>query len=102
MVSLAVLMPIVASMGGNAGTQTMTVAVRSLATRDLRAASAVRIVRREMLVEPFERHLPSRSIMGVDRRRSGSMSPISASSSGWRMMCGAGGGGARRLVSRWR
>ena len=35
MVALAVLMPIVASMGGNAGTQTMTVAVRALATRDL-------------------------------------------------------------------
>ena len=37
MVALAVLMPIVASMGGNAGTQTMTVAVRALATRELSA-----------------------------------------------------------------
>ena len=37
MVALAVLMPIVASMGGNAGTQTMTVAVRALATQDLGA-----------------------------------------------------------------
>ena len=35
MVALAVLMPIVASMGGNAGTQTMTVAVRALATREI-------------------------------------------------------------------
>ena len=35
-VALAILMPIVASMGGNAGTQTMTVTVRALATRDLR------------------------------------------------------------------
>ena len=35
MVALAVLMPIVASMGGNAGTQTMTVAVRALATQEL-------------------------------------------------------------------
>jgi len=50
MVTLAVLMPIVASMGGNAGTQTMTVAVRSLATRDLRDANAARFARRELLV----------------------------------------------------
>ena len=41
MVALAVLMPIVASMGGNAGTQTMTVAVRALATRDLSDANAL-------------------------------------------------------------
>jgi magnesium transporter len=50
MVSLAVLMPIVASMGGNAGTQTMTVAVRALATRDLSDANAARVARREVLV----------------------------------------------------
>jgi magnesium transporter len=50
MVALAVLMPIVASMGGNAGTQTMTVAVRALATRELSSANAWRIIRREMLV----------------------------------------------------
>jgi magnesium transporter len=50
MVALAVLMPIVASMGGNAGTQTMTVAVRALATRDLGRFNAWRIIRREMLV----------------------------------------------------
>jgi magnesium transporter len=50
MVALAVLMPIVASMGGNAGTQTMTVAVRALATRDLTAQNALRIVRREVAV----------------------------------------------------
>jgi magnesium transporter len=50
MVSLAVLMPIVASMGGNAGTQTMTVAVRALATRDLSSANVGRVVRRELLV----------------------------------------------------
>lgn len=49
-VALAVLMPIVASMGGNAGTQTLTVAVRSLATRDLTPANALRIVWREALV----------------------------------------------------
>jgi magnesium transporter len=50
MVALAVLMPIVASMGGNAGTQTMTVAVRALATRELGRANAWRIVRRELFV----------------------------------------------------
>jgi magnesium transporter len=50
MVALAVLMPIVASMGGNAGTQTMTVTVRALATRELSSANTLRIVRRELLV----------------------------------------------------
>lgn len=49
-VALAVLMPIVASMGGNAGTQTLTVAVRAIATRDLTPANASRIVWRELLV----------------------------------------------------
>lgn len=50
MVALAVLMPIVASMGGNAGTQTMTVTVRALATRDLDIHNARRLVTREFLV----------------------------------------------------
>ncbi len=50
MVALAVLMPIVASMGGNAGTQTMTVAVRALATRDLGTVNATRVVIREVFV----------------------------------------------------
>ncbi len=49
-VALAILMPIVASMGGNAGTQTLTVAVRALATRDLTPTNALRIVLRESLV----------------------------------------------------
>ena len=48
-VALAVLMPIVASMGGNAGTQSMTVAVRALATRDLTGSNAIRVIRRESL-----------------------------------------------------
>lgn len=47
MVALAVLMPIVASMGGNAGTQTMTVTVRALATGKLGALNATRVVTRE-------------------------------------------------------
>jgi magnesium transporter len=50
MVALAVLMPIVASMGGNAGTQTMTVAVRALATRDLGPVNATRVILRETSV----------------------------------------------------
>jgi len=48
MVALAVLMPIVASMGGNAGTQTMTVAVRAIATKDLSSTNALRVVNREL------------------------------------------------------
>jgi magnesium transporter len=50
MVALAVLMPIVASMGGNAGTQTMTVAVRALATRTLGPLNAMRVILRECAV----------------------------------------------------
>ena len=50
MVALAILMPIVASMGGNAGTQTMTVAVRALATRNLGPVNALRVVWRESAV----------------------------------------------------
>lgn len=49
-VALAVLMPIVASMGGNAATQTLTVAVRTLATRELTAANARRVVVKEAMV----------------------------------------------------
>src|SRR6201994_4910643 len=50
MVALAVLAPIVASQGGNAATQTMTVAVRALATRELGSTNAFRVVMREALV----------------------------------------------------
>lgn len=49
-VALAVLMPIVASMGGNAGTQSLTVAVRALATRDLTGSNVWRVIRRELFV----------------------------------------------------
>lgn len=48
LVTLAALMPIVASTGGIAGTQSLAVAVRSLATRDLTAANARRVVLREL------------------------------------------------------
>ena len=47
MVALAVLMPIVASMGGNAGTQTLTITVRALATQELLRVNAARLVYRE-------------------------------------------------------
>jgi magnesium transporter len=50
MVALAVLMPIDASMGGNAGTQTMTVAVRALATQELGTVNALRVIGRETAV----------------------------------------------------
>ena len=50
MVALAVLMPIVASMGGNAGTQTMTVTVRALAMRELDGRRLRRLITREMVV----------------------------------------------------
>ena len=49
-VALAVLMPIVASMGGNAGTQTLTVAVRALAMRQLTRRNAMRILAKEVTV----------------------------------------------------
>jgi len=50
MVALAILMPIVASMGGNAGTQSMTVTVRALATRDIDTYNVMRTIRREFFV----------------------------------------------------
>ncbi|MDF2797692.1 MAG: mgtE [Devosia sp.] len=50
MVALAVLMPIVASMGGNAGTQTMTVTVRALSMRELDGSRLRRLITREMVV----------------------------------------------------
>lgn len=49
-VALAVLMTVVASMGGNAATQTMTVSVRALATKELNPLNAVRIITREGMV----------------------------------------------------
>jgi len=49
-VALAILMPIVASMGGNAGTQAMTVAVRALATKELSNSNMLRIVTKETMM----------------------------------------------------
>jgi magnesium transporter len=50
MVALAVLMPIVASMGGNAGTQSLTVVVRQLALGDISQGDAMRIIKKEILI----------------------------------------------------
>ena len=50
LVALAVLMPVVASIGGNSGTQSLTVAVRALAARELTAANALRTRWREVRV----------------------------------------------------
>ena len=49
-VALAVLMPIIASISANAGTQTATVAVRAIATKELTAANAMRVIRKEIVV----------------------------------------------------
>jgi len=48
--ALAVLMPIVAGMGGNAGTQTLATVVRALATRELDSSNAMRVVSKELFV----------------------------------------------------
>ncbi|MFP6772840.1 MAG: magnesium transporter, partial [Alphaproteobacteria bacterium] len=63
-VALAVLMPIVASMGGNAGTQTLTVAMRALATKELNRANAARVLSKEVLVGVFNGMLFS-GLVGV-------------------------------------
>lgn len=49
-VALAILMPIVASMGGNAGTQTLTVVVRQLALGEICSGDALRIVKKEVFI----------------------------------------------------
>ena len=49
-VALAILMPIVASMGGNAGTQTLTVAVRALAVKELTTSNALKIIIKETFI----------------------------------------------------
>ena len=63
-VALAVLMPIVASMGGNAGTQALTVAVRAIATKDLTGSNVWRVLRREVMVG-FLNGLAFAVVMGV-------------------------------------
>jgi magnesium transporter len=50
LVALAVLMPIVAAMGGNAGMQVVTVTVRALATKELQPGTVARVVFKEILI----------------------------------------------------
>ena len=64
MVALAVLMPIVASMGGNAGTQTLTVVVRQLALGDISHSDAKRIIKKEVAISLLNGFLFA-IIMGV-------------------------------------
>ena len=49
-VALAVLMPIVASMGGNAGTQTLAVTIRAIATRELSSRNLAKVVSKEFII----------------------------------------------------
>ena len=51
LVALAILMPVVASIGGNAGTQTMAVSVRALAMNQLTRSNTSRVIWREMRVK---------------------------------------------------
>jgi magnesium transporter len=64
-VALAVLMPIVASMGGNAATQSLTVAVRALATKDLTGSNVWRVLLREVMVGAIN-GLIFAAVMGVE------------------------------------
>ena len=50
MIAIAVLMPIVASMGGNAGTQAMTIYVRAIATKDINNTNYIKLVVKEFLI----------------------------------------------------
>jgi magnesium transporter len=50
LVALAILMPIVASMGGNAGTQSLTVVVRQLALGDIAGNDAIRVIKKEVFI----------------------------------------------------
>ena len=50
LVALAVLMPIVASMGGNAGTQTLTIVIRGLSNGTIQRQNLIRLLRKEVLV----------------------------------------------------
>jgi len=50
LVALAVLMPIVASMGGNAGTQSLTVVVRQLALGEIPEGDGMRIIKKEVII----------------------------------------------------
>jgi magnesium transporter len=50
LVALAILMPVIASMGGNAGTQTVTIAVRAIATQELNSSNIFKIIYKELII----------------------------------------------------
>lgn len=64
LVALAVIMPIVSSVGGNAGTQALAVAVRAIAARELTAVNAARFIFRETLTGAFNGAIVA-TVMGV-------------------------------------
>ena len=64
MIAIAVLMPIVASMGGNAGTQAMTIYVRAIATKDLVGSKYINLIFKEFLIGSINGFLLS-IIMGL-------------------------------------
>ena len=72
-VVLAVLMPIVASMGGNAGTQTLTVVVRGLAMKEVTPANSLRVLAKEVLVGGFNGVLFAVIVGGIAWGWSGSI-----------------------------
>ena len=73
-VVLAVLMPIAASMGGNAGTQTLTVVVRALAMKEVTPANAIRVLSKEVLVGLFNGVLFAAIVGGIAWFWSGELS----------------------------
>jgi magnesium transporter len=64
-VVLVMLLPIVSSLGGNAGTQALTVAVRAIATKELNAANAMRIIARELIIRELAVGLLNGAAVGL-------------------------------------
>ena len=64
MIAIAVLMPIVASMGGNAGTQAMTIYVRAIATKDIDNSNYFKLIIKEFLIGSIN-GLALSMIMGI-------------------------------------
>ena len=58
LVALAVLMPVIAALGGNAGVQTLTVVVRALAIREITRGNAPKVLLKEIGVGSPERQRP--------------------------------------------
>lgn len=65
LVALAILMPIVATMGGTAGIQALTVAVQAIAMKELTSANAMRAIRKELIVSALNGFMFAGLIGGV-------------------------------------